>query len=131
MQGVSSRHGLPLPLLIIHGGERGYNMAKYWNVVVDYGSLSDDTFFTENWLDVVAKIADLNDENIGELTSIQIFKIDEKLLKLYDRFLPSHVNKPSEPFMELPDDVPEYCPVPFPDVDEGDNLPDDYFEGWW
>ena len=56
LSGVSSRHGLPLPLLIIHGEERGFFMAKHWNVVVNYGSLSDDTFFTDNWLDVVAKI---------------------------------------------------------------------------
>lgn len=94
-------------------------MAKHWNVVVNYGSLSDDSFFTDSWLDVVAKIADLNDENIGELSSIQIFKIDDSILKLFDRFLTYHDDDPIEPL---------YCPAP---PDEGDCLPDDYFEGWW
>ena len=124
LSGVSSRHGLPLPLLIIHGEERGYNMAKHWNVVVNYGSLSDDTFFTDNWLDVVAKIADLNNENLVELSSIQIFKIDDSILKLFDRFLSSPAQDENSDFS----DYPLYCPAP---PDEGDNLPDDYFEGWW
>lgn len=103
---------------------KGLNMAKHWNVVVNYGSLSDDTFFTDNWLDVVAKIADLNDENIVELSSIQIFKIDDSILKLFDKFLPCPAQDDNDDFC----DYPLYCPAP-PDV--GDLLPDDYFEGWW